>query len=155
MATASTNLLMKYSSRFLTLCSETHHQRLSVVFCYFFRFYIVSGIVFLLYKCQWGFVFVCSRRDFVQVQNINKNTMHFNGGKWSSFSSAFRMIFSFKVVFLMFSFSNVSEKRIILIVEFFSSLKGDIMNYFSLLIAVLLVMFALQSTGKRQNKGRF
>lgn len=65
------------------------------------------------------------------------------------------MIFSFKVVFLMFSFSNVSEKRIILIVEFFSSLKGDIMNYFSLLIAVLLVMFALQSTGKRQNKGRF
>ena len=65
------------------------------------------------------------------------------------------MIFSFKVVFLMFSFSNVSEKRIILIVEFFSSLKGDIMNYFSLLIAVLLVMFALQSKGKRQNKGRF
>ena len=47
------------------------------------------------------------------------------------------------------------EKRIILIVEFFSSLKGDIMSYFSLLIAVLLVMFALQSTGKRQNKGRF
>ena len=29
------------------------------------------------------------------------------------------------------------KKRIILIVKFFSSLKGDIMNYFSLLIAVL------------------